>query len=528
MTVNVDRPLRVALTAPEPGAPVAGPVTVRFTLDGLAADVARAVFLVDDRRVRTLAAVRAGENALTWDAGAVDLGPHTLEVRLTDTLGDEVNATVTVNVVEPLAVRITSSAQNAVLSGAVEVRYEAEARAAPLYDIALLVDGVEVAAAEDLAPEGALVWESDTAALGAHTLEIVARDEAGAEARAATPVRVARPVRVALTAPEPGASVAGEVAVRFTFDGLPSDVARGAFLVDDGRVQTLTGLRAGVNTITWNADAAGLGPHTLEVRLTDTLGDEVSATVTVNVIPPLEVEVLAPVPNAEVAGQVPVRYRASANAADLARVALLVDGAEVVAADAPAAEGALTWDATAAGLGAHQLRLMAEDSAGRVQAAEVPVTVVEPVALEVLTPAQNEAVAGVVTVRFGAEANAADLARVALLVDGVEVAAAAAGRSIAWDTTTLAPGLHEVEVRAEDSAGYTASQTLTVRVLRPIVVRLLAPAEGARVAGAVDVGFSVEANAAALDRVTLLVDGEAAAVLEDPPRLMRSPGTPAR
>src|SRR5690606_2361706 len=147
--------------------------------------------------------------------------------------------------------------------------------------------------------------------------EIVARDEAGAEARATTPVRVARPARVALTAPEPGASVAGEVAVRFTFDGLPSDVARGAFLVDDGRVLTLTGLRAGVNTIMWNADAAGLGPHTLEVRLTDTLGDEVNATVTVNVIPPLEVEVLAPVPNAEVAGQVPVRYRASANAADL-------------------------------------------------------------------------------------------------------------------------------------------------------------------------------------------------------------------
>src|SRR5690606_34301436 len=130
---NVDRSLRVALTAPEPGAPVAGPVTVRFTLDGLAADVARAVFLVDDRRVQTLAAVRAGENALTWDAGAVDLGSHTLEVRLTDTLGDEVNATVTVNVVEPLAVRITSPAQNAVLNGAVEVRYEAEARAAPLY-----------------------------------------------------------------------------------------------------------------------------------------------------------------------------------------------------------------------------------------------------------------------------------------------------------------------------------------------------------------------------------------------------------
>ncbi len=517
MTVNVTRLLRVAIVQPEPGAPVAGPVEVRFSLEGQPSDVSRAAFYVDDRRVQTLAGLRAGENALAWDAGTVGLGPHTLEVRLTDTLGNELTSTVTVNVVEPLAVRITSPAPNAVLRGPVEVTYAVEARAAALYDVALRADGVEVAAAEELAPEGALVWNSDAAALGAHTLEVVAVDQAGKEGRASVTVNVSRPLLVAIQEPASGAQVAGEIEVRYALDGFPSDVARAAFYVDDRRVTTLAGLRAGVNTVLWDAEAAGLGSHTLEVRLTDTLGKEINSAVTVNVIPPLEAAILAPVPDAEVAGSVAVRYRAKANAAALARVALLVDGVEVAAADAPEVEGALTWDASAAGLGVHRLQIVAEDADGRTLSTEMSVTAVEPITLEILAPVQDEEVAGVVAVRFDVETVAAALARVALLVDGVEVAAAAAeDDSLVWDTTTLAPGVHRVEVRAEDAAGFSAAQTVNVRVLKPVLVRVLAPEPGARVAGHVDVRFSVESNAAALDRVTLLVDNEVIAALEEP------------
>ena len=522
ITVTVTRRLSVAVGL-APGARVAGSaVQVPFTLEGRPADVARAVFLVDDRRVQTLAGLRAGDNTLAWDARAVDLGLHTLEIRLTDTLGNEISDAVTVNVVEPLAVRITAPAPNAVLSGPVSVGYAIDARAAELYDIALRVDGVEVVAAEELAPEGALTWESDAAALGLHTLEVVVADVVGNTASASVAVRVARPLRVALQEPGPGALVAGSVAVCFTFEGLPSDIGYAAFLVDDRQVSRLSGLRAGENTVTWLTDVAGVGAHLLEVRVYDTTGAlAASDSALVNVVPPLTVEIVAPAPNAEVAGNVTVRYRARANAADLARVALLVDGEAVAAAETPAGEtpasdGALVWDATAAALGAHRLRVIAEDAAGHTEAAEVSVSVVEPITLDVLAPVQDEAVAGVVTVRFRVEANAADLARVALLVDGAEVAAVTEGRSIAWDTTGLAPGVHSLEVRAVDAAGNTASQTLSVSVRKAVTVRVLSPEPGARVAGAVKVEFSVEANAAALDRVTLLVDDDIAATLDEP------------
>ena len=516
--VNVARPLRVAIQQPAPRSEVAGRVEVRFELEGRPADVARAIFLVDDRRVQTLVGLRAGENSLQWDASSAALGPHTLEVRLTDTLGNEATSTVTVSVAEPLSVRITAPAPNATLRGPVRVDYAVAARAAALYDIALRVDGVEVAAAEELDAEGAFTWESDAAPLGAHTLEVVAVDAAGNEARASVAVEVARPLRVAMQQPVSGQQVAGWVDVQFTLEGRPSDIARAAFLVDDRHVTSLGNLVEGVNMVRWNATAAGLGLRAIEVRVVDTTGAlAASDSAIVNVIPPLALSITAPVPNAEVAGAVAVRYRAQANAADLSRVTLLVNGETVAASDAPDAEGALIWDASDAPLGVYLLELVAEDADGNAQSAEVSVTLVKPVVLEVLSPVQNEAVAGVVRVRFNVQTNAAALDRVTLLVDGEEVATLTEGREIAWDTNALAPGLHRVELRAVDQAGYEDAQTLSVSVLRPVVVRVLSPAPGARVAGEVEVSFSAESNAAALSRVSLMVDDELVAALDRPP-----------
>ncbi len=522
VSVTIDRAVQLMVISPAPGADVAGVVELRYTLEGKPTDIRSATFYVDDRRVSTLTGLRSGVNSVTWNADTADPGVHILEIRALDQIGTEINAAVTINAVAPLAVQITAPPSGAVVDGIVDVAYTVDARAALLYDVALHIDGVEVTAAlpdeDDVIPaEGVLPWDTSGFALGEHTIEVIATDTDTHQATASTTARISRVLLVAIQAPRLNAPVAGSVEIRFALDGKPTDVARAVFLVDDRRISTIRNLKTGTNTLNWDASSADLGPHQLEIRLTDTLGSEIVSTVPVNVLAPLEVDVLAPIPNAEVAGEVAVSYKVAANAAALVRVALLVDGETVdERTTTPEAEGTLTWNTEHAAHGAHQLTLVAEDDAGETQSTTVSVEVVAPITLEVLAPLRDEDVAGVVAVRYRVETNAADLDHVTLLVDGAEVATAEDGARIAWDTADLAPGVHEVELRAVDVAGYEDAYTFSVNVRAPLIVRIRAPEPDTRVAGIVDIDFTVESNAAALAQVVLLVDGEEAAALEAP------------
>lgn len=517
-TIEITRPLDVTITRPTLNAPVpAAGVTVFFSLDGSPADVAQAEFRVDDRRISTLADLRAGSNTLTWDATAADLGLHQLEIRLTDTLGREESSTVTVNVVAPLVALITEVQE---ADGVYTIGYRAEARAADLTRVSLLVDGepVETLEGEDLQAEGVLTWDTDEFRLGAHIVTVRALDTEGREINAETEITVDRPLSISFDAPAANASVAGTVTVRYTLTGRPSDVSRVSLLVDERHATSTVEIQPGTNTLIWDADLAGVGAHLLEVQVYDSTGALVASdSALINVVTPLEVEMVAPVPNAEVAGQVPVRYEATVNsAAALTRVVLRVDGEVVVEETQPDPAGELFWDASDATLGAHRLELIVEDSDGNRETAAVSVEVVRPVVLEVIAPVRDEVVAGVVSVRYRLTTNAGLLDHVALLVDGEEAARTTEGNQIAWDTTELAPGVHEIEIRAVDVNGYTDSQVLSVTVERAVEVLIHTPEVGERVAGRVPVAFTVETNAAALGRVVLLVDGEEVTALETP------------
>ncbi|MBN1284101.1 MAG: VWA domain-containing protein [Anaerolineae bacterium] len=517
-TITITRPLDVTITEPALNAPVpAAGVPVRFRLDGLPRDVARAEFRVDDRRVFTVAGLQPGDNTLIWDASAAGPGPHQLEIRLTDTLGDEISGTVTVNVVAPLAVSV-ADVQEA--DGVYTLAYRAEARAADLAQVSLAVDSAAVQTLDETPPpEGTLTWDASSAPLGEHTLAVHVVDADGRETIEETTVTVRRALGVTLDAPPANANIAGTVTVRYTLAGRAADVSRVALLVDERRAASATaGLQAGANALEWNADVAGVGAHLLELQVYDTTGAlAASDSALVNVVPPLAAAVVAPVPNAQVAGVVAVQYETTINStALLARVTLRVDGKMVAEVEQPAAQGALTWDASSAAQGAHQLEFVAADSDGNTETVTVSVEVVAPVVLEVVAPVRDEVVAGVVTVRYRAAANAGALDYVALRVDGAEVARATEGNQLAWDTTGLAPGVHEVEVRAVDINGYEDAQTLSVTVERAVVVQVRTPEAGARVAGQVEVEFTVETNAAALDRVALLVDGAEVAASDEP------------
>ncbi|MCZ7546416.1 MAG: Ig-like domain-containing protein [Anaerolineae bacterium] len=311
--------------------------------------------------------LRGGANALTWDAEATGLGLRQLEIRLTDTTGAQQTATRVVSVVEPLRVTITAPAPNALLDatqGAVEVAYTAEANAGFVQRVALLVDGAEVDHSVALDSTGALTWDPADAALGAHTLVVSVTDSNGYRASDAVTIAVTRPLRVALGL-SPGARVAGAaVEVPFTLTGRPADVRQAVFLVDDRRVAAITALQRGANALTWDATTVELGPHTLEVRLTDTLGNEYSATAPVVVVEPLRVAITAPAPNTTASGVVDVAYEVAVNAGTLARVVLLVDGALVDVAEGGELAGALIWDTAAAPLGARTLAVLATTDRG--------------------------------------------------------------------------------------------------------------------------------------------------------------------
>ncbi|MCZ7546418.1 MAG: Ig-like domain-containing protein [Anaerolineae bacterium] len=267
VTVRVVEPLRVAITAPLAGARLAGEVDVAFEIASNVADVNVVSLLADGREVEARAAPEPGAGAFTWDASAAGLGGHQLEVRARDTLGNQASAAVVVNVVPELAVQVTDPAPNADVSGAVVVGYTAEANVAALQRVALYVDGALYALRQTDDAAGALHWSADLAPLGAHTLEIRARDATGNEASDAVTVNVARPVGLTIDAPAEGARVAGAVEVAFTLTGRPADMAEVRFFVDDLELEEVTAgfeLKPGENALTWNAGAVGLGLRRLE------------------------------------------------------------------------------------------------------------------------------------------------------------------------------------------------------------------------------------------------------------------------
>jgi hypothetical protein len=178
---------------------------------------------------------------------------------------------------------------------------------------------------------------------------------------------------VAITAPAPGSTVGGTIAVS-------ADASAAAVAVQF----TLDGANLGAEDTTvpysvpWNTTAAANGAHTLSAVVRDLVGaswmaDPITVTVFNDLAPPT-VAITAPAPDATVSGAATVRAGASDDTG-VAGVQFRLDGA-ILAAEDPTFPYEVPWDTRAATPGTHTLTAVARDIAGRTTtSAPVAVTV---------------------------------------------------------------------------------------------------------------------------------------------------------
>ncbi|HLA71165.1 MAG TPA: Ig-like domain-containing protein [Steroidobacteraceae bacterium] len=197
----------------------------------------------------------------------------------------------------------------------------------------------------------------------------------------------------------------------------------------------------------------------------------------------------------------------SANAADnvgVAGVQFRVDGANVGAEDATS-PFSIQWNTSGAGNGSHQITAVARDSVGNTTtSAAVTVTVtsgdVQAPTVSLTAPANGATVSGTTPV----SANAADnvgVVGVQFKVDGTNLGAedTTSPYSVQWNTTTAAPGSHQLTAVARDLAGNSATSAPAVVTVNNAdgtapVVSLTSPANGATVSAAATVSADASDN----------------------------------
>ncbi|MEM1056206.1 MAG: Ig-like domain-containing protein [Bacteroidota bacterium] len=137
-----------------------------------------------------------------------------------------------------------------------------------------------------------------------------------------------------------------------------------------------------------------------------------------------------------------------------------------------------------------------------------------PPTVEITEPSANTEVSGEITVRYSVdEGNVTAV----LLVDGATASTSTSG-SFLLDTTTLADGLHTLQVEATDEAGNSSrSPTISIAVNNdqtgPDVI-LLAPGNGATLSGTFTVRYTAMDPTPPIT-ATLLIDGTEAGTSRD-------------
>lgn len=177
IAVRVDNlPPIVALTAPAAGS-VVGVTNVQLTATATdSVGVAGVQFLSDGQPVGP--EDTTAPYTITWDASALDDGPHVLTAVARDLTGRTSAAQVTVTVDNtPPTVAITAPAAGSTLEGTVTVSAEAN-DVSSLAGVQFKLNDANLGAEDTTAPFS-VNWSTATAGNGSHTLTAVARDTAG-------------------------------------------------------------------------------------------------------------------------------------------------------------------------------------------------------------------------------------------------------------------------------------------------------------------------------------------------------------
>ena len=498
-----------------------------------------------------LGSVTAGSDG-TWNftTAVLGQGSHPLSVTVTDAAGNtsgSTTATVIIDTLPPAAVTGLAAANN---NGSTPVPIANNGNTndntpqisgtAEAGSIVRVYDGTTLLGSVVAGSNGAWSLTSTTLADGPHTINVTATDAAGnvgPNASITLNVDTAAPAPVTnLVITDDAGTITGPLANNaITDDNTPTlsgTAEAGAIVTILDGTTVLGSVTAGSNGA-WNFTTAALsnGVHPLSVTVKDAAGNTSAASATVSIT----VDTVAPNASTLVitndSGSTPVTVPNGgaindstpvlSGTAEAGSLVIIRDGTSVLGSVTVSSGG--TWSFTTSTLtqGTHPLSVTVTDPAGNVSAttsASVIIDTTPPVAVTGLAAANNNG-STPVAIAAGSSTNdntpalsgTAEAGSIVKVYDGTTLlGSVVAGSNGTWSltSTTLADGLHTINVTATDAAGNVspnASIAFTVDTVAPAPVTNLVITD--------DVGTSTGplANGAVTDDATPTLSGTAEA-----------------
>ena len=386
-------------------------------------------------------------------------------------------------------VSLTAPTPNQKLSGTVQLQASATDNIG-VVGVQFLRNGSAMGE-EDTNPPFTLTWDTTRVYDGNHSLRVRARDAAGnvsttgvvtaiVENTITPPTDETAPA-VSLLSPTPNQTLSGTVQLQASATDNVGVVGV-QFLRNDSVLGAE--LTKSPYTLAWNTTQVADGSYQLKVRARDAAGNvsttgAVTVTVENIITPPTDetapvVDLLSPTPNQTLSGTVQLQASATDNVGVVGVQFLRNDS--VLDEELTKSPYTLAWNTTQVADGSYQLKVRARDAAGNVSITGATTVTVENIitppidetapVVGLLSPTSNQKLSGTVQLQATATDNVG-VVGVQFLRNG-SVLGAELTKSpyiLAWNTTQVADGSHQLGVRARDAAGnVSATGAITVIV----------------------------------------------------------------
>lgn len=404
----------------------------------------------------------------------MSIGAHTVVVRAWDASGAYGDQTLTVNVTQPgVDVTVSNPASNATVQSPAGISASATS-SRTITGWRIYVDDVERYSAGQVNAINASISMS----AGWHTVVVRAWDASGAFGDETLSLNVAaESVRVTVSSPANGATVSSPATI--SASATSSQTITGWKLYVDDVEKASAGAVTSVSfPVTMES-----GTHTVVVRAWNAGGTFGDQTLTLHVVPGVQVSVSAPVTNQTVAS--PVTVNASATSSRT------ITGWRIYANGVDKFNAGQTNSISASiplTAGAYTLVVRAWDASGAFGDQTVNVNVVAGVTVNVSTPASNSTVASPVSIAASATSGR-PITGWHIYVDGADRFSAGAVSSVNA-SIPMTTGTHTVVIRAWDASGAFGDKTLTLNVANAPAVTIHSPSNNASVGSPVTVNAS--------------------------------------
>jgi hypothetical protein len=495
-------PPTVSVTAPSAGAVLSNTVTLTANATDNVA-VAGVQFQLDGVNLGSAVTGAGPTYSYSWNTAPAGNGTHTITAIATDTPGNTASASVSITIDHtPPTVSVTTPLAGAALSNTVNLTANATDNVA-VAGVQFQLDGVNLGSAVTGAgPAYSYSWNTTSTGNGSHTISAVATDTAGNTATTSVSITISHtPPAVSVTAPSSGAVLSNTVTL--TANATDNVAIAGVqFQLDGVNLGSAVTGAGPTYSYSWNTAPAGNGTHTITAIATDTPGNTASANVSITIdhTPPT-ISMAAPSAGVAVNGTVTITATATDTVA-ITGVQFQLDGVNLGSAVTGAGPTySYSWNTASAGNGTHTITAIATDAPGNTASSSVSIVVDHtPPTVSITAPAAGAALSGTLSISASATDNVA-VASVQLQLDGANLGAPLTGSgptyTYLWNTTSVTTGTHTIAAIAADTAGNTASSSVSIIVDHiPPTVSVTAPAAGATVTGTVTVTGAASDNVA--------------------------------